>query len=258
MYNFHSHTQFCDGHDLMEEFVKEAVAQGFNHYGFSPHAPVPFESPCNMSKDDVPAYLAEAARLREIYGDRISLYSSMEIDYTDVCGPADEYFSQLPLDYRIGSIHFLPSFVNPGEFVDIDGRFPNFKKRMALHFNNDIEAVVRSYFNQSLKMVEAGGFDIIGHFDKIGFNASLFQPNLDEEPWYDRLVMQLFEAIMDHHYIIEVNTKAWQMNNRFFPNLKYFGMLKKYNAPVVVNSDAHYPTLINNGRPAALQLLDLL
>ncbi|MBQ0116117.1 MAG: histidinol-phosphatase, partial [Bacteroidales bacterium] len=64
--------------------------------------------------------------------------------------------------------------------------------------------------------------------------------------------------IMDHHYIIEVNTKAWQMHNRFFPNLKYFGMLKKYNAPVVVNSDAHYPTLINNGRPAALQLLDAL
>ena len=25
LYNFHSHTQFCDGHAPMEEFVEEAV-----------------------------------------------------------------------------------------------------------------------------------------------------------------------------------------------------------------------------------------
>ena len=67
--------------------------------------------------------------------------------------------------------------------------------------------------------------------------------------------MQLFEAIMDHHLIIEVNTKAWDEHHRFFPNLKYFDLLKRSGAVLLINSDAHYPTLINAGRDDAMALL---
>jgi histidinol-phosphatase (PHP family) len=63
---------------------------------------------------------------------------------------------------------------------------------------------------------------------------------------------------MDYHYIVEINTKSWVPRNRFFPNLKYFGMLKKYNAPVVFNSDSHYPTMIDAGREEAMKLYDML
>ena len=67
--------------------------------------------------------------------------------------------------------------------------------------------------------------------------------------------MQLFEAIMDNHLIIEVNTKAFVEHNRFFPNLHYFDLLKKSGATLLINSDAHYPNLINSGRLEALKLL---
>ena len=59
LYNFHSHTQFCDGRASIEMFAREVVAQGFSHYGFSPHSPIPIESPCNMLKIAVPVYLEE-------------------------------------------------------------------------------------------------------------------------------------------------------------------------------------------------------
>ena len=108
-YTFHSHTQFCDGHATMENFVEAAIRNGFSHYGFSPHSPVPIESPCNMSMESVPAYLAEFERLRNLYGDRIRLYASMEIDWLGPqWGPSNDYFQALPLDYRIGSVHFIP------------------------------------------------------------------------------------------------------------------------------------------------------
>ena len=259
LYNFHTHTQFCDGHAAMEEFVTEAIEQGFSHLGFTPHSPISVESPCNMSRDDVPAYLAEMERLRAVYGNRIQLYTAMEVDYVSVGdGPASDYFQQLPLDYRIGSVHFIPAIDNPSEMVDIDGKYPDFKVRMAKYFNDDIEYVVRTFFSQMTAMVEEGGFDVVGHMDKIGFNASCYHENIDDEPWYDKLVISLFECIMDHHLTIEVNTKAWLQRNRFYPNLKYFGMLKHFNAPVIVNSDTHYPTLLNNGRPEAINLLNVL
>lgn len=259
LYNLHTHTQFCDGHAPMEDFVVEAIAQGFTHLGFTPHSPISVESPVNMSRDDVQAYFDEITRLRNAYGDRIRLYTSMEIDYVSVGdGPANEYFRNLPLDYTIGSVHFIPAIDNPEDMVDIDGKFPGFKARMGEKFGGDIEYVVKTFFSQMMAMVEEGGFDIVGHMDKIGFNASMYRTNIDEEPWYDKLVIDLFENIMDHHLTVEVNTKAWLQRNRFYPNLKYFGMLKRFNAPVVVNSDAHYPTLINNGRLEAIKLLNVL
>lgn len=259
LYNLHTHTQFCDGHATMEEFVVEAIDQGFRHLGFTPHSPISVESPCNMSRDDVQSYLDEIERLKRAYGDRIELYTSMEIDYVSVGdGPASDYFQSLPLDYRIGSVHFIPAIDNPSEMVDIDGKFQQFKGRMSKHFNGDIEYVVRTFFSQMMAMVDEGDFDIVGHMDKIGYNASQYSVDIDEEPWFDKLVIDLFENIMDHHLFIEINTKAWLQRNRFYPNLKYFGMLKRFNAPVVVNSDAHYPTLINSGRLEALKLLKVL
>ena len=259
LYNLHTHTQFCDGHASMAEFVVEAINLGFTHLGFTPHSPISVESPCNMTREQVQEYFDEMERLRKAYGDLIHLYTAMEIDYVGPGdGPASDYFRQLPLDYRIGSVHFIPAIDNPGEMVDIDGKFAGFKARMSQYFAGDIEYVVKKFFSQMMAMIEEGGFDIVGHMDKIGFNASQFREGIDEEPWYDRLVIQLFENIMDHQLAVEINTKAWLQRNRFYPNLKYFGMLKRYNAPVVVNSDAHYPTLLNNGRIEAIKLLNVL
>lgn len=257
-YNFHSHTQFCDGRAPMESFVIEAIKQGFTHYGFSPHSPVPFPSSANMSAEDVPLYLDEVARLKMKYQHQINLYASMEIDFVEGWGPTHPFFKSLPLDYRIGSVHFIPSFINPDEMVDIDGRYDNFKKKMTEYFNDDIEAVVCSYYDQSLKMIESGGFDIIAHCDKIGNNASCHRPGIDKEEWYDKLVLRNFEAIMDHNYVIEINTKAWDNFKRFFPNERYFKLIKQYNAPVVFNSDAHYPELINAGRSESIELFEKL
>jgi histidinol-phosphatase (PHP family) len=258
LYNFHAHTQFCDGHAPMEDFIVEAIAQGFTDFGFSPHSPVTFETSCNMSRDSVDDYLKEIERLRAKYSSKINIYASMEIDYTNELGPADPYFQNIPLDYRIGSLHYIPSFDNSNEYVDIDGSPEHFKIKMKKYFHEDVEAVIKSFYAQSFKMIEHGGFDIIGHFDKVGYNASTYREGVDEEPWYDQLVIDTFEAIMDYHYIVEINTKSWVPRNRFFPNLKYFGMLKKYNAPVVFNSDSHYPTMIDAGREEAMKLYDML
>ncbi|MBR5684738.1 MAG: histidinol-phosphatase [Muribaculaceae bacterium] len=259
LYNLHTHSQYCDGHAPMEDFVCEAIDQGFAYLGFTPHSPISVESPCNMSRESVQEYLSEMERLRKTYGDRITLYTAMEIDYVGVGdGPASDYFRQLPLDYRIGSVHFIPAIDDPAVMVDIDGKFPDFKERMSKHFAGDIEYVVRTFYSQMMAMVDEGGFDMVGHMDKIGFNASQYCEGIDDESWYDKLVMDLFENIMDHHLTIEINTKAWLQRNRYYPNMKYFGLLKRFNAPVVVNSDAHYPTLLNSGRLEAINLLKVL
>lgn len=256
LYNFHTHTQYCDGRANIEEFVVESIRHGFVALGFTPHSPVLVESSCNMCVQDVNTYIDELTILKKKYNNQITLYTSMEIDYFDNWGPSHSFFKNLPLDYRIGSIHFIPSFVNEEEYVDIDGNFESFRNKMNLHFNNDIRGVVESYYKQSLKMIEAGGFDIIGHFDKIGYNASLFQRGIDEEEWYLKLVRNVFDAILDKDYIIEINTKAYEQFNRFFPSERLFTWIKQYKPHVLINSDSHFPHLLNSGRESAMHILN--
>ena len=63
--NYHSHCTFCDGRSTPEDFVKFAISHGFRAYGFSSHSPLPFETFWNMSKNDMPEYLAEIDRLKK-------------------------------------------------------------------------------------------------------------------------------------------------------------------------------------------------
>lgn len=257
LYNFHSHTQFCDGRAPMADFAAAAVAAGFTHYGFSPHSPVPIESGCNMTEADVSLYFDEVARLKALYAGRINLYASMEIDYLGPeWGPSTSYFQLLPLDYRIGSVHFIPS--QDGQLIDIDGRYERFKARMASDFHDDIRYVADTFFDQSIEMVEQGGFDIIGHFDKIGHNGDHYRPGLEEMPWYRKRVDELIDAIVAAGLVVEINTKSWKDHGRMFPAVRYWKRLKDAGVTIIVNSDAHYPDLINASRAEALGILRAL
>ena len=244
-YNLHSHTEFCDGRAQMIAFAQKAVELGFDLYGFSPHSPVPIVSPCNMLKDNVSRYLQQVEEIRREYSGSGTLFlAGMEIDYLGKeWGPTNEYFDTIPLDYRIGSVHFVPDFT--GEPVDVDGRYERFMQKMEQHFRGDIRYVVEKFYERSIAMVEQGGFDIIGHFDKIGDNASHFQPGIEDESWYQSLVHDLINKIIESKVIVEINTKVYAERRRLFPAQRYWRELISAGVPIIVNSDAHVPSLID-------------
>lgn len=253
-YNLHSHTEFCDGRAQMEAFARKAVDDGMDVYGFSPHSPVPIVSPCNMSTSNVGRYLAEADRIKDTYGDRCCFLAGMEIDYLgDSWGPSNDYFNNLPLDYRIGSVHFLPTA--DGTLVDCDGRHDSFVEKMHRCFNDDIRYVVETFYMNSIKMVQAGGFDIVGHLDKIADNASYFSPGIEDESWYCSLVDDYIDEIISGNVIVEINTKVYADRDRVFPSRRYWKKLMDAGVPIIVNSDAHVPSLINASRDEIIKQL---
>lgn len=255
-YNFHSHTQFCDGHADMETMARAAVEAGMEYYGFSPHSPVPIASPCNMTAQSVEEYTACFEQIKQIPElASCRFFRGMEIDYlNEEWGPSHPYFASLGLDFSIGSVHFIPT--KEGEPVDIDGRFENFKHRMQKYFRNDIEYVVGTFFEQSEKMIEAGGFDILGHFDKVGQNANYYRPGIEDSAYYQDLVGRVIDKIINNDIIIELNTKARREHGRFFPGERYLPRLQDAGVTIVVNSDAHYPQYITASRDEAFELLD--
>ena len=252
--NYHSHCSFCDGRAPFEEFVKEAISQGFYSYGVSSHAPLPFPTQWTMEWEQMEAYLDDFKNLRSKYADEIELYVGLEIDYlNEESNPSVARFTELPLDYRIGSVHLL--YDAAGEVVDIDCSPAVFKERVDRHFNGDVLRVVRMYFDRLFRMVELGGFDILGHADKMHYNASCYHPGLLDEPWYEALMKDYFSLVASRGYLVEINTKAYDSLGTFYPNSRYWELMKEYQIKVLVNSDAHYPERINAGRMEALRLL---
>lgn len=252
--NYHSHCSFCDGKAPAEDFVKSAIVAGFSSYGVSSHAPLPFETRWTLKKELVPDYLEEINRLKVKYRNDIELYVGMEIDYLNgEQNPAMDYFQQLPLDYRIGSVHLV--YTPAGEIIDTDTTPDNFKRFLENDFQGDLKRMVLTYFEASMRMVETGGFDFVGHADKISYNASLCDSSVTEQVWYKQQLMAYFALIREKGIMVELNTKAFGKKGFFFPNAKNIHLLKELDIPVLVNSDAHLPELVNDNRMLALSLL---
>ena len=219
--NYHSHSLYCDGRANMEDFIRFALSEGFTSYGFSSHAPLPFSTAWTMEWDAMDDYLAEFHRLKAKYAGQIELYIGLEIDYlNEESNPSVVRFRELPLDYRIGSVHLL--YDDKGEIVDVDVTADKFCRVVDKHFNGDLVRVVHLYYDRLMRMVELGGFDIVGHADKMHYNASAYHPGLLDEPWYDALIQEYFDAIARKGYIVEINTKSYLELGTFYPNERYF------------------------------------
>ena len=106
--NYHSNCNYCDGSSPMEDYILEAVNQGLPSYGFSSHAPIPYESKWSMQASALPSYLRGVQALKQEWKSVIEIYKSLEFDYIpNVTGSLEEVMIKLDLDYTIGSIHFI-------------------------------------------------------------------------------------------------------------------------------------------------------
>jgi len=256
--NFHSHCTFCDGRNHPEDFIKFAVSKHFRAYGFSSHSPLPFETFWNMSACDMDEYISEITRLKEKYEDLIEIYLGMEIDYLDDTYNASiPYFRSLPLEYRIGSVHFLSGGLPLTEenMACIDGPYEEFAMAVEQYYHGNVRLITEDFFRASMQMVEKGGFDIVGHLDKI-YQNGILHPDFDiHATWYQKLLTMYIDLIAEKELIVEVNTKNLVRKHQTFPHIETLQILHKHHIPIMVNSDCHSPDLVNDGREKTLAIL---
>lgn len=256
--NFHSHCHFCDGSHPPEDYVTQALQQGFRAYGFSSHAPLPFYTNWNMNAGHMQRYIGEIDRLKKTYRNQIEIYTGLEIDFLDLSYNAGiPYFRDLPLDYRIGSVHFLKRKdpLCEDNMTCIDGDPSEFVQAVQQYYGGSTRKIVTDFFAASMQMVATGGFDIVGHMDKIYMNASYLPDFRDEDEWYTNLVHEYLLFIAQRQLVVEVNTKHFNRSRQTYPQIKHLRLLYDLHIPVMVNSDCHSPHLIDDGRQAVLEML---
>ena len=245
--NYHSHSKFCDGTGALEEYVISAINRNFDAFGFSGHAPLPYENDWSIQKSDLATYLNEGKHLKKIYKDTIELKIGLEIDYIDEFShPGNQFFKDLNLDFIIGSVHLLKE-KKSGEYLAVDYKKSEIEKLISDTYNGNARLLVKEYYNKIRTMSDTGGFDIVGHLDvvkKTNINSIYFD---ETETWYKDEIENTLQCISKNNQIIEVNTgQVLNDPSRIYPSPWILKRANEYNIPVMLNSDAHRPDRIDN------------
>lgn len=260
-YNFHTHTNFCDGTDEPEKYVISAISKNIAALGFSGHAPLPFDNTWSTRQDRMEEYFAALDYLKNKYKQQITIFRALEIDYTPgITKSFNEYRKLYKLDYTIGSVHLVNNSSNPGNLWFIDGADKKYIQGLSEIFNDNIEQAVTCYYRQIQEMLITQKPDIIGHLDKVKMNNKnrFFS---EDEKWYKDLVNQTLKCISLHskpqNPIVEVNTRGIykKRTDSLFPSQHILEQCYILKIPITLNSDAHSPDELTNYFPEAVQIL---
>jgi len=241
--NYHSHTNFSDGSANPSVYIEEALRQGIHSYGFSCHAPVPFDTDCCMKEENLQSYFTELGKLKQAYGSSIRILIGLEVDYVPaLVSPSDSIFRNRSLDYIIGSIHFVNCF-NDGTPWGIDNSAEIFRQGMEYIWNWDSKKAVMQYYNLIREMIILSKPKIIGHFDKIRMHNEGNKYFSEEAKWYKDEVFKTLEVMHDEGCFIEVNTRGMYLGytSQPYPSLWILKEAGRMGIPIVLNSDAHKP-----------------
>jgi histidinol-phosphatase (PHP family) len=257
-FNFHTHSNFCDGTGEPEDYIKAALEKNFFSLGFSSHAPVPFKNNFAIKdEDELQQYCTLIRGLQLKYKEDIPVWLGLEIDYIDgISRDFGAFRKSCLLDYTIGSVHLVRNG-NDEALWFIDGpRSASYDDGLQKVFGGDIRKAVSTYYDQVNRMLLSQKPDILGHFDKIKMHNKdrYFR---EDEAWYRRLVMDLLDVATQTGVIIEVNTRGIykKRSDDLYPGQWVLKEINKRGLPVTISADAHRPEEIDGHYPETFAIL---
>jgi histidinol-phosphatase (PHP family) len=258
LFNLHTHCHYCDGSSAPEEYVKEAIRQGFHTLGFSSHAPVPFENKFAIqSESKLVEYADEIRSLKLKYKKELNIFLASEMDFIPGITSEFAHFNKLAgLDYVIGGVHLLKHPAKDTLWF-IDGpRREIYDDGLRDIFDGDIQLAVKTYWRQIREMINTQSFDIVAHLDKIKMhNQNRFFT--ENEPWYQQELLETLQLIAKKEIIVEVNTRGIYKgrSEELFPGIDALKKILDFGIPITLNSDAHLPEDLSKHFPEARVIL---
>ena len=249
MFGFHNHTYYC-GHaeNTPREIIEEAVKEGFSQIGISEHYGK-FEDgrwiTPKHSLTDPYAYFKECREAKEKYRDKIKVSIGVELDF----GPFDPKLLYKEIlgfnpDYILGSVHLCEGFFYSR---------PEQYNELSLSCENDLEeTVISTYLNKILEMVKSRMVNCLDHFD-LYKKFIVLKDESKYYPYYEKIA----KALKDGDVAFELNTHFFEGEGKYVPdpNLYMLNLVRDYQIPVIVSSDAHKKEDICHNFHKAFKLL---
>lgn len=225
-FNYHSHTKRCghaSGED--EEYVKQAIKNGYTCIGFSDHAPYEngYVEGERMRKDEFNDYVQSVHFLQEKYKDQIEIRLGLEIEYFE------DFLDEIK-EYR-----------NLVDFM-ILGEHEYAVKQIDFYMNHKDEDTLLNG-EQVAKACDDGLVDIVAHPDLFMFS---------KEEWNEaceKTAHKICQSAERNHALLELNLNGLRYGKRqigdeyryTYPYRKFWEVVSQYDIEVVYGLDAHTP-----------------
>jgi histidinol-phosphatase (PHP family) len=206
----------------MFEFVEQGIKNNIQIFGFSDHAPMNFDKKYRMKFSEIELYLNKIEHLKTKFKNKIEILSGFEVDFLE--GEISQNILNAPVDYLIGSIHFLQKwgFDNP-EFIT------NYQ-------NKNIDFLWLDYFNEIEKMANTKLFQIVGHLDLLKVFKFLPKKSITQ------IAEKSLVAIKKSNMAIEINSSGFRKPiNEQYPSENLLKLIYDLQIPITFGSDAHSP-----------------
>lgn len=188
--DYHAHTTFsCDARDTLDAMCQQAIKIGLQEIAFTEHADFEHADSCHGYFRPA-AYMGAIEAARQRYGDRLVIRAGVEIGEPhryphETAQLLDAY----PFDLVLGSLHWVNGY--PGfSSKFFDGR--------------PAEVAWRSYFEELVRMCEAGDFDVLAHLD-LPKRHNIFDP----EPYAD-LIRAALQRLVERGIGMEINCSGYR------------------------------------------------
>lgn len=227
--NYHTHTARC-GHAVGsdEDYVRAAVAEGFDELGFSDHVPWPYASgfthtTVRMTLGQMDGYLESIRRLQEKYAGRILIKAGFECEYfPDYMSWLADMKEEKGLDYLILGNHY--DRTDEGGMYFGSARTP---------------AQLRAYVECTAQGVQTGLFAYLAHPDLFMRSYRGFDENCRAAA--RELCAVCREAGLPMEYNLHDRYLSPRTGRRSYPHPDFFEIVREENVPVIIGLDAHEP-----------------
>lgn len=244
-FSFHTHTDFSDGYNSIEEMLEQAVKLGWKRIGISDHLIVHKnirQSPSwarwgnernpllyrQTFDNAAEAFGRRRDEIKKIAGNYpLQVLVGAEVDYFTYDGWAegfDRFRQEVGLDYYITGNHYLQI----GDDI-LDNRDAQHLSPPQLH------TAIRRHFESIVKAVESGRFSFLAHLDYMRGLAACGDNFLAEK-------MAVVKALQKCGMATEISTKGLRHSNDYYPADNLLQEIVRRKIPLIISDDAHRPT----------------
>ena len=229
--NFHTHTYRCKhAKGDVADYCAAAVNLGMETLGFSDHTALPDDRwlGARMPYADLDDYVAAIDGGRRDFPELLVL-KGMECEYVPSFRSfyEDELLGSREFDYLVGAAHYFP---------DGDGW-------TGTYGGTTDARTLRAYADYVIEMMQTGLFSFIAHPDLFGNCYANFDADVES------CSRDILIAARECDVAMEINALGLRKQAKkkpdnpypLYPWLPFWELAAQYDAPVIVNSDAHRP-----------------
>ena len=239
--NYHTHTYLCKhAEGTASDYVKYAKAHGYKEIAITDHGPLidsilAYFYSRRMSMDEYEnIYLDDIHQAKQEEG--IKVYSGLEIEYFP---EMDDYYKKFlrELDFLILGQHYY--WLND-------------------HYHNIYDPQshesIKAYEESVVNGIKTGYFKIVAHPDIYCVKYGVW----DDE--CEKVAQSIIQTAMEHNVLLELNANGVRNCIRKkisyittdghlsygYPKYEFWKLVKKMNAKVIINDDAHFFRCLND------------